>query len=382
MPQPDDPVNTPVHVVAAVMRDVRGRILLARRTQGRDLAGLWEFPGGKVEPGETAHAALARELHEELGIHAVPRAPLIRVPQQYPHKRLVLDVFEVTHAGTPKGLDGQALAWALPRKLASYPMPPADRPVVAALLQADRYLVTPAPGTASASPRRAPLLARGLRAPGVTAGSLAAESASSGQPAPSAALEAPAPSAQSAESARDAAADAAWLAGLDAALAAGIRRVQLRAPAVDPARWAALAALGVARCREAGAEVLANADPALARQLGAGLHLRAAQLQDPAIVDIATDMRGSGQPLAASCHDADDLQRAQALGCDFVVLGPVQPTASHPGAPGLGWDAFARLREMASLPIYAIGGLGADDIAQARQHGAQGIAAIRGLWGG
>jgi 8-oxo-dGTP diphosphatase len=85
--------------------------------------------------------------------------------------------------------------------------------------------------------------------------------------------------------------------------------------------------------------------------------------------------------LAASCHTVEDLIRAQALGCDFVVLGPVLPTASHPGAPGIGWDAFAALRERVSLPIYAIGGLDPGDIGIARRHGGQGIAAIRGLWG-
>ena len=73
---------------------------------------------------------------------------------------------------------------------------------------------------------------------------------------------------------------------------------------------------------------------------------------------------------------------AQALGCDAAVLGPVLPTASHPGQPGIGWEAFAALREDVALPIYAIGGLQRDDVAIARRHGAQGIAAIRGLWPG
>ncbi|NUO77578.1 MAG: 8-oxo-dGTP diphosphatase MutT, partial [Lysobacter sp.] len=162
-----------IHVVAAVVRDARGRVLLTRRTEGRDLAGLWEFPGGKREPGESAEAALQRELHEELGIACEVGDALIDVPQQYPDKRLRLDVRELRHwSGSVRGREGQALAWVPPAKLSAYEMPPADRPVVAALLQPDRYLVTPDPATM---------------------------------------------------------ADADWLAALDRALAAGVRRVQLRA---------------------------------------------------------------------------------------------------------------------------------------------------------
>src|SRR5690606_15564579 len=102
----------------------------------RDLAGLWEFPGGKREPGETPEGALARELEEELGIRVEVGAPLITVPQAYPHKRLRLDVRRIRGwRGTPRGQEGQALAWVPPDKLPAYSMPPADRPVVAALLQ-------------------------------------------------------------------------------------------------------------------------------------------------------------------------------------------------------------------------------------------------------
>ena len=322
-----------IHVVAGVIRDARGRILLARRTEGRDLAGLWEFPGGKVEPGESPEAALVRELREELGIEARVGDPLIRVPQQYPDKRLVLDVRQVDFQGFPKGLDGQALAWVPLAKLASYPMPPADRPVVAALLQPDRYLVTPVPDD-----------------------------------------------------------DRDWLDALAQALERGVLRVQLRAPGLEAARWARLAEQGVRLCREAGAEVLVNGDGALAERLGVGLHLRAAQIVGADPVRDRSSLKpvrgqgpllqeGSRGLLAASCHDIDDLLRAQALGCDFVVLGPVLPTATHPGAPGIGWDAFAALRERVSLPMYAIGGMGVEVVAIARAHGAQGVAAIRGLWG-
>jgi 8-oxo-dGTP diphosphatase len=312
-----------IHVVAGVLRDALGRVLLARRTVGRDLAGRWEFPGGKVEPGELPDAALVRELREELGVAARVGAPLIRVPQHYPDKRLVLDVRLVEFDGVAKGLDGQALAWVPPHKLADYAMPPADRPVVAALLQPDRYLVTPLPGDD----------------------------------------------------------DAAWLAGLVRALDGGAGRVQLRAPGLDGTRWPRLAAQAVALCRERAADVLVNGDIALAQRLGVGVHLRAAQLADDAVVDALAPLRAHGRAIGGSCHRAEDLARAEALGCDFVVLGPVRATASHPGSPGIGWEAFSGLRERSSLPIYAIGGLGPRDIDEARGHGAQGIAGIRALWG-
>lgn len=309
-----------VEVVAGVIRDARGRILLARRTEGRDLAGLWEFPGGKHEPGESAEAALTRELHEELGIDVEVGAPLIMVPQAYPDKRLRLDVREVkAWRGAVRGREGQALAWVPLVLLARYAMPPADVPVVAALQQPDRYLVTPDPGDD----------------------------------------------------------DAAWLSALERALAFGVRRVQLRAPDCELGRWARLVDAAIALCRAADAQVLVNGDVELALRHEVGVHLRASQLAALTARPLPERM-----PVAASCHDVHELRMAQALGCDFAVVGTVQPTPSHPGSPTLGWGGFAFLRESVSLPLYAIGGLGPDDLAAARRHGAQGIAAIRGLWPG
>jgi 8-oxo-dGTP diphosphatase len=171
--------------------------------------------------------------------------------------------------------------------------------------------------------------------------------------------------------------DAAWLADLAQALeSGGIGRVQLRAPnlQVQP-RWRQLVTVAVALCRKAGAEVLINSDIGLARELGVGVHLRAAQLPGlsarPLPVNVA---------VAASCHDVDELRMAEALDCDFAVAGSVLATASHAGGEVLGWEGFARLRESVSLTIYAIGGLAPAHLDHARRHGAQGIAAIRGLW--
>jgi 8-oxo-dGTP diphosphatase len=146
---------------------------------------------------------------------------------------------------------------------------------------------------------------------------------------------------------------------------------------VDPLRWRALVREAAARCRDAGAEVLVNGGIELAAELQVGVHLRGAQL-----ASLQARPLPAGLAVAASCHDAGELRHAERLGCDFAVLGPVSETASHPGAALLGWDGFAALRESVSLPIYAIGGLQPVDVAQARAHGAQGVAAIRGLWPG
>ncbi len=118
-----------VPVVAAVIRDAAGRVLLARRPRGPH-AGLWEFPGGKVEPGETPEAALAREIREELGAEVAVGEPLCRVEHRYPHVAIRMTAYACRVVeGDPRPLQGQALAWVLPQDLARYPMPQADVPV-------------------------------------------------------------------------------------------------------------------------------------------------------------------------------------------------------------------------------------------------------------
>ncbi|MCC5087744.1 Nudix family hydrolase [Xanthomonas campestris] len=306
-----------IHVVAGVITDARGRILLTRRTETRDMPGLWEFPGGKREPGETSEQALVRELNEELGIDAHVGAWVMDVPQLYPDKRLRLEVREITGwKGSPRGREGQAMTWVAADKLARYSMPPADVPVVGVLRQPDRYLITPEPQD-----------------------------------------------------------DAVWLDGVEQALQQGIARIQLRAPAVDPARWHALVHQVMGLRGRQRAQWLLNRDIGLASELGIGVHLGSEQLATLTERPLPAD-----QPVAASCHGLEDLRHAQRLGCDFAVLGPVQATASHPGATPLGWEGFETLREQVSLPIYALGGMQPGDVREARAHGAQGIAAIRGLW--
>ncbi len=305
-----------VSVAAAVIERPDGSFLMASRPAGKVYAGWWEFPGGKVEPGESPHDALVRELEEELGI-AVRRAyPWLTLDYDYAHAAVRLNFFRVTDwEGAPHPHEGQGMAWVVAERPEVAPILPANGPILRALALPLTYGIT-------------------------AATELGVE---------------------------------VFLRRLDAALARGLRLVQLREKTMPDEVLRPLAREVAARCREHGALLLINADAALAERLDAGVHLTAAQLMQ-------LEQRPDLPWVAASCHDAAELARAEALGVDFVVLGPVLPTATHPGAAPLGW---ARLRDLAagrSLPIYALGGLTAADLERARLAGAHGIAMKGGLW--
>lgn len=125
-----------VLVSAVALVDADGRVLLSRRPEGRPMAGLWEFPGGKVEPGETPEEALIRELTEELGICTVESclAPLTFASHSYDDFHLLMPLFACRRwEGTPRPREGQELKWVRPEKLREHPMPPADVPLIPAL---------------------------------------------------------------------------------------------------------------------------------------------------------------------------------------------------------------------------------------------------------
>ena len=312
-------VLSPLHVAVAVLRNTEGKILLSRRRKGTHLAGLWEFPGGKLEAGESLSDALQREIREELGIRILTHRPLIRISHSYPEKEVVLDVHLVNAwQGTAAGMEGQQIAWVTAEEIDDYPLPPADRPIVTAIRLPSRYLITP------------PLVED----------------------------------------------ESVFLQQLEASLQQGIRLLQLRLPGYDKQQLASLAERVNALCHSSGA-VLMLKDESLARRFGCGLHLDSSQLRA---------MRSRSFPqqqlLAASCHTQQELAHAVSMGVDFATLSPVQPTTTHPQAQPLGWDRFSEMVTPATLPVYALGGMQADDTQQAWRCGAQGIAAIRGLFGG
>ncbi|MBB3316634.1 MULTISPECIES: 8-oxo-dGTP diphosphatase MutT [unclassified Rhizobium] len=127
------PARSILLVAACALIDSDGRILLAQRPEGKSLAGLWEFPGGKVEPGETPEESLVRELHEELGIttKVACLAPLSFASHTYEKFHLLMPLYVCRrYEGIPHGKEGQALKWVKPQALRDYPMPPADEPLI------------------------------------------------------------------------------------------------------------------------------------------------------------------------------------------------------------------------------------------------------------
>ena len=307
-----------IHVAAAVIRDRRGHILIARRPDDKHQGGLWEFPGGKVEPGEPVADALARELHEELGIRVTSARPLILIPHHYPDKSVLLDVWEVDgFEGEAHGAEGQPVCWVAPEALDDYAFPAANTPIVAAARLPERLLIT---GSAT-SPDE-------------------------------------------------------YAVRLQGALAQGISQVMLRAKALSEDEFAELYKALLPLCQQQGAVLGVNTSLEQANALAAEhLHLTSERLQA-----LSGRSAFSGRWLSASCHSAEQIRMAEEKGVDFITLSPVQATSSHPGEPVLGWAQFAELVAESTLPVYALGGLAEDDLAQAREHGAQGIAAISAWW--
>lgn len=305
-----------IPVACGVLIDGDGRLLIAQRPIGKIAAGKWEFPGGKIEAGETTLEALTRELHEELGISVRRARPLLRFRHDYRDRHVVLDTWCVEDwDGEPASREQQAFAWRQPDALNDLDLLPTVAPIIKALRLPPQYVFT---------------------RPNATLFEL--------------------------------------LAGLTRLPRGALLR--LRLPGLPEREYAALAATLLPAARAAGLKLILDRDPAMIAALGAdGWHATAAALKRYGARPVAAD-----RCFGASVHTADDLRAAQIVDADFAVLGPVFETTTHPGTPGIGWDGFAARRGEAALPVYALGGLDRGDLADALRHGAQGIAAISAFW--
>jgi len=306
-----------VNVAVAIMQRADGRVLMAQRPPGKPAAGFWEFPGGKFAANETSLQALVREIHEELGVDIDSAFPWLTREYVYPEQTVRLHFYRVrAWRGEPHGREGQRLCWEDPAAMSVTPVLPANEKVIAALRLPPCYAISNA------------------AALGVDL----------------------------------------FMVRLTEALDRGVRLIQLREPALVHEQLSVLADRVVAVAHTYGAQVFINGDAALAQQCGAdGVHLRSAQL-------MALECAPALPLWSASCHTAAELARAAHLQADFVVLSPVQPTASHPGEPGIGWQRFAELARDYPVPVYALGGLQRNDLDTALRHGAHGIALLSGAW--
>ena len=306
-----------INVAVAVVQRSDGRVLLAERPKGKVSGGFWEFPGGKFEIAEDARRALARELHEEVGIEIETAYPWMTFDHAYDDKVVRLHVFRVlSWRGTPHGREGQRIAWEDPAAVTVEPLLPANGRVLQALNLPPVYAVTHA------------------RKYGLSA----------------------------------------FMPRLAAALEAGVRLVQVREPWMTSEQLAQFARRVTALARRYQAQVLVNGDVAAAVRADAdGVHLQAEQLMrlsaPPAIGF-----------WAASCHRPEELAQAARLRANFVVVSQVLRTASHPGRAGLGWDRFAAMTRNCPMPVYALGGMRLDLLEQAMRHGAHGVALLSEVW--
>lgn len=307
-----------IKVVAAIIRQ-NGRVLLARRAKHKHQGGLWEFPGGKIEAGETPEQALKRELKEELAIEVTKLNPVFQTSHQYPEYGVHLAIWEVTaFNGVAEGAEGQEITWVQPKNLWQYDFPEANKAIVTAARLSNRYLITPE------NLDRAEIVE-----------------------------------------------------GIRLALDEGIKLICLRAPHFFDPDYRDLAIDAVGVCAGRADLLIKGAFEWLGDFPSAGWHVTAEQLRK---------LAAKGRPiaanrwLAASCHNEQELALAKQLGVDFVTLSPIQKTATHPEAEPLGWERAKQLIANFDRPVYLLGGLTGQDVPTAQQAGAQGVAAIRGLW--
>ncbi|MGR8979971.1 MAG: Nudix family hydrolase [Gammaproteobacteria bacterium] len=319
-----------LQVAVGVIKNDKGRILISHRHPSLHQGGLWEFPGGKVEAGETIEQALYRELKEELDIAVLTSTPLITLKHRYPDKAVQLHVFLVDRfIGSGNHAHDQEIKWVEPSALTDYRFPDANRPIITAARLPHFYAIW--------------------------------DEAFGSNP----------------------------LSNLNKILLKGVKLIQARLKSLPDNQALPLIEKAYRLCQQHDAVLLINSQLAFADEPQSQACKTAEGVKEPVMADgihltsrhlMSLQKRPAHHKwVAASCHNLAELQHAQKINVDFAVLAPVLPTPTHPDAIPLGWEQFSKWVADINIPVYALGGMTVASLAVARQFGAQGIAGIRGF---
>lgn len=313
--------NQAVHVAVGVILNENSEVLIALRPIDSHQGGLWEFPGGKVESGETLPQALERELREELGIEVRECAPLLQIHHDYSDKSVLLDVWTIeAFSATPSGREGQVIAWRKLQDLRAADFPVANERIIRALRLPPRIAITP-PAEDFAQLQET----------------------------------------------------------LSQQIDGGAELVYFRQKQLDPAAYKHWYGRAREQCKRSAMRLMychpGDSIADIDRAAIDALHVNSTQLRE-----ITTRPLPAGSLFSASCHDLEELKLAEALDADFVFLSPVCATEKYADAQLLGWTGFEDLARQVNVPVYALGGVSPADLPACRAHKGFGVAGISAFW--
>jgi len=322
---PNIEVST-IPVVAGLIRHPeKTEVFVTRRKEGQHLENLWEFPGGKVEDGESRFHALKRELMEEVGIQVISAQPFHSVIHHYSDKNIHLDVWEVTDfTGNPHGREEQQACWLNVADLTQYPFPDADIPVLKALSLPAELLITP----------------------------------------------------DLTEQYMD-----SYVQQFENLMNKHCYPLVLfRSHHLKDKTYQEVALRMEDICNKNKAELIISRPSVKGLESKLFSSFRRRHLNSIALTELVANPFDESVICSASCHDVEELKMAEKLNCDFALLSSVRKTLSQPGRTAKGWYQFNKLTMQTKLPVYALGGIRRKDISVARYLGAIGVAGISDFW--